>query len=150
LETRGLQVGAHSLGVNLLIVNARKPEEYEAAFEAAVREGADAMVVGTSGLFIVVSPTQLVALAARYRLPAIYVDDKPVMTGGLISYGTDQDDVFRLAGIYAGRILKGEKPADLPVQQSTKTKLLINLKTAKQLGITVPTPLLLRADEVIE
>jgi putative tryptophan/tyrosine transport system substrate-binding protein len=150
LETRGLQVDAHSLGLNLLIVNARNQgEELEAAFETSIREGAGGMVVGSNALFIV-SPTQLVALAARYRLPAIYFDDKPVMTGGLISYGTDQDDGSRLVGIYAGRILKGEKPADLPVQQSTKTKLLINLKTAKQLGITVPTPLLGRADEVIE
>jgi putative ABC transport system substrate-binding protein len=149
-ETRGLQVGAQSLGLNLLIVNARnKGEELEAAFETSIREGAGGMVVGSFALFMI-SSTQLVALAARYRLPAIYVDDKPVMTGGLISYGTDQDDGFRLAGIYAGRILKGEKPADLPVQQSTKTKLLINLKTAKHLGITVPTPLLGRADEVIE
>jgi putative tryptophan/tyrosine transport system substrate-binding protein len=150
LETRGLQAGAHSLDVNLLIVNARNQgEELEAAFETSIREGAGGMVVGSNALFIL-SPTQLVALAARYRLPAIYVDDKPVMTGGLISYGADQDDAYRLVGIYAGRILKGEKPADLPVQQSTKTKLLINLKTAKHLGITVPTPLLGRADEVIE
>ncbi len=150
LETRGLQVDAHSLGLNLLIVNARNQgEELEAAFETSIREGAGGMVVGSNALFAV-SATQLVALAARYRLPAIYFDDKPVMTGGLISYGTDHDDGLRLVGIYAGRILKGEKPADLPVQQSTKTKLLINLKTAKQLGITVPTPLLGRADEVIE
>jgi putative ABC transport system substrate-binding protein len=150
LETRGLQVGAHSLGLNLLIVNSRNQgEELEAAFETSVREGAGGMVVGSNALFYM-SPTQLVALAARYRLPAIYFDDKPVMTGGLISYGTDLDDGLRLVGIYAGRILKGEKPADLPVQLSTKTKLLINLKTAKDLGITVPTPLLGRADEVIE
>ena len=150
LETRGLQVGAHSLGVNLLIVNARNQgEELEAAFETSIREGAGGMVVGSNALFIV-SPTQLVALAARYRLPVIYVEVSPVIAGGLISYGTDQHDALRLVGIYAGRILKGEKPADLPVQQSTKTKLLINLKTAKHLGITVPTPLLGRADEVIE
>jgi ABC-type uncharacterized transport system substrate-binding protein len=150
LETRGLQAAANSLGLNLLIVNARNQgEELEAAFETSIREGAGGMVVGSNALFIV-SPTQLVALAARYRLPVIYVEVSPVIAGGLISYGTDQDDAWRLVGIYAGRILKGEKPADLPVQQSTKTKLLINLKTAKHLGITVPTPLLGRADEVIE
>ena len=83
-------------------------------------------------------------------MPAIYADDKPVREGGLISYGADQDDGYRLLGNYAGRVLKGEKPADMPVQQSTKTRLLINLKTAKALGITVPTTLLGRADEVIE
>ena len=152
LETRGLQVGANSLGLNLLIVNARNQgEELEAAFETSIREGAGGMVVGSNALFGgIVSPTQLVALAARYRLPVIYVEVSPVIAGGLISYGTDQHDALRLVGIYAGRILKGEKPADLPVQQSTKTKLLINLKTAKHLGITVSTPLLGRADEVIE
>jgi putative ABC transport system substrate-binding protein len=148
-ETREIEAAARSLGVNMLIVNARKPEEFEAAFETGVREGADAMVVGSEGTFIA-APTPLVALAARYRLPAIYVDDKPVREGGLISYGADQDEGYRLVGTYCGRVLKGEKPADMPVQQSTTTKLVINLKTTKAMGITVPTPLLGRADEVIE
>ena len=148
-ETREIEAAARSLGVNMLIVSARQPEEFEAAFETGVREGADAMVVGSEGTFIA-APTPLVALAARYRLPAIYADDKPVREGGLISYGADQDEGYRLVGTYAGRILKGGTPADLPVQQSTKTKLVINLKTAKAMGITVPTPLLGRADEVIE
>ena len=93
---------------------------------------------------------QLAAVAARYPLPVIYVDSISVMAGGLISYGADLDDSQRLLGIYAGRILKGEKPADIPVQQATKTKMVINLKTAKTMGITVPLSLLGRADEVIE
>jgi putative ABC transport system substrate-binding protein len=148
-ETREIEAAARSLGVNMLIVNARKPEEFEAAFETGVREGADAMVVGSEGTFIAAT-TPLVALAARYRLPAIYADDKPVREGGLISYSADQDEGYRLVGTYAGRILKGEKPADMPVQQSTTTKLVINLKTTEAMGITVPTPLLGRADQVIE
>ena len=90
------------------------------------------------------------ALAGRYRLPTIYVDDWPVKAGGLISYATDVDELGRVVGRYAGRILKGEKPADIPVQLSTRTTLIINLKTAKAMGITVPATLLGRADEVIE
>jgi putative ABC transport system substrate-binding protein len=91
-----------------------------------------------------------VAVAARYRLPTLFVAEAAVKAGGLISYGSDHEELHRHLGRYAGRILKGEKPADLPVQLSTKTILSINLKTAKDLGITVPTPLLGRADEVIE
>jgi putative tryptophan/tyrosine transport system substrate-binding protein len=144
------QAAAHSLGLNLLNVNAHKPDEFEAVFETSVREGAGGMVVGADGLFFYPACTQLVALAARYRLPTIYVDDIAVPAGGLISYGTDQDEPQRLVGNYAGRILKGEKPADMPVQQATKARFIINLKTAKAMGITVPTPLLGRADEVIE
>jgi putative ABC transport system substrate-binding protein len=144
------QAAAHSLGLNLLNVNAHKPDEFEAVFETSVREGAGGMVVGADGLFFYPACTQLVALAARYRLPTIYVDDIAVPAGGLISYGTDQDEPQRLVGNYAGRILKGEKPADMPVQQATKARFIINLRTAKAMGITVPTPLLGRADEVIE
>jgi putative ABC transport system substrate-binding protein len=144
------QTAAHSLGLNLLNVNAHKPDEFEAVFETSVREGAGGMVLGGDGLFFCPACTQLVALAARYRLPTIHVDDIAVPAGGLISYGTDQDEPQRLVGNYAGRILKGEKPADMPVQQAIKTKFMINLKTAKALGITVPTTLLGRVDEVIE
>jgi putative tryptophan/tyrosine transport system substrate-binding protein len=92
----------------------------------------------------------LVGAAARYRLPTIYVDESPVRTGGLINYGTDQRDSDRMVGRYAGRILKGEKPADMPVELSSRTIMIVNLKTAKALGITVPPTLLARADEVIE
>jgi putative tryptophan/tyrosine transport system substrate-binding protein len=148
LETGAAQTAAHSLGLNLLIVNARNLGELEAAFESSVREGAGGMVVGSNGLFV--DPTQTTALMARYHLPTISVWDRFVRLGGLISYGTDEAANYRLVGNYAGRILKGEKPADMPVQQATTTKLVINLKTAKAMGITVPTPLLGRADEVIE
>jgi putative ABC transport system substrate-binding protein len=144
-----VQAAADSLGLGLLNVNAHAPDEFEAAFEAAVRGGAGGMIVGSDAVFFS-SPTQLVAVAARYRLPTIYFDDVPVKDGGLISYASDMDENTRVVGRYAGRILKGEKPADIPVQQSTKTKLIINLRTAKALGITVPISLLGRADEVIE
>jgi putative tryptophan/tyrosine transport system substrate-binding protein len=148
-ETREIQNGARTLGVKLLILEARNQDEFEAAFEASIREGAGGIVLGSEGLFIT-SPAKLVALAERYQLPAIYADDKPATMGGLISYGADQDDGYRLAGQYAGRILKGEKPVNMPVQQSTKTRLVVNLKTAKTLGLNVPVTLLGRADDVIE
>jgi putative tryptophan/tyrosine transport system substrate-binding protein len=108
------------------------------------------MVIGADALFAGGNATTLAAVAGRYRLPAIYVDDVPVKAGGLISYAADQDEPHQVVGRYAGRILKGEKPADIPVQLSTRTTLIINLKTAKAMGITVPTTLLVRADEVIE
>ncbi len=130
-------------------MNARNlGEELEAAFETSVREGAGGMVVGSNGMFV--DHTRLAALTARYGLPTISVWDRFVRQGGLISYGTDEAANFRLLGNYCGRILKGEKPADMPVQLATTTKLVINLKTAKAMGITVPTLLLGRADEVIE
>jgi putative tryptophan/tyrosine transport system substrate-binding protein len=143
------QAAADSLGLNLVRLNAHTPDDFESAFATAIREGAGGMVVGADALFFVF-PTQMARLAAQYRLPAIYIDYEPVLEGGLISYGTDQDESFRLVGTYAARILKGEKPADMPVQQLTKTKFVINLKTAKALGIAVPISLLGRADEVIE
>jgi putative ABC transport system substrate-binding protein len=130
-------------------VNAHTAEEIDSAFETAVSGGAGGMIVGADALFNGAFK-QLVAAAAHYHLPAIYVDDLVAKSGGLMSYGVDQDDNQRLVGNFAGRILKGENPADIPVQQSTKTKFVINLKTAKDLGTTVPTPLLVRADEVIE
>ena len=107
------------------------------------------MVVGTNPQFYGI-PKQLAVLTARYGLPAIYWEDRPVREGGLVSYGVDVEALVRLVANYVGRILKGEKPADIPVQQATKTKLVINLKTAKAMGITVPISLLGRADEVIE
>jgi putative tryptophan/tyrosine transport system substrate-binding protein len=149
VETEAFQAAAHSLGLNLLIVNARNlGEELEAAFETSVREGAGGMVIGSNATFV--NPTQTVALMARYNLPTISVWDRFVREGGLVSYGTVEATNYRLVGNYCGRILKGEKPADMPVQQATTTKLVINLKTAKAMGITVPTLLLGRADEVIE
>jgi putative ABC transport system substrate-binding protein len=144
-----IQAAADSLGLSLLNVDAHTPDEFGAAFESAVRGGAGGMIVGADPALFVNSG-QLVAVAARYRVPTIYVDAAPVKAGGLISYSSDRDENFRVMGRYVSRILKGEKPADIPVMQATKTVLAINLNTANTLGITVPISLLARADEVIE
>ena len=143
------QAAADTLGLGLLHVHAHSSDEFEAVFDTAVRGGAEGMILGPDGLFQAAA-TQVVAVAARYRLPTLFTAVQAVKAGGLISYASDHDENHRLQGRYAARILKGEKPADLPVQQSTKTILSINLKTAKTLGITVPISLLGRADEVIE
>jgi putative tryptophan/tyrosine transport system substrate-binding protein len=119
------------------------------AYANLVDKRVGAVLVGSDLLFGV-QTKQLAALAARYAVPAIYPNRLNVEVGGLMSYGTNRYDPYRLAGSYAGRILKGEKPSDLPVQQSTKIELLINLKTARALGLTVPQSILARADEVIE
>jgi len=150
LQMPQIQAAADLLGTSLLNVYAHSPDEFEAAFDTAIRGGAGGMIVGTDNLFTAASDTQWVALAARYRLPTIYGNDRFVKAGGLVSYAVDWDEGRVAVGRYAGRILKGEKPADLPVQQSTRTILIINLKTAKALGITVPAALLATADEVIE
>jgi ABC-type uncharacterized transport system substrate-binding protein len=150
LQMAQVQVAANSFGLSLLNVYARGPDEFEAAFDTAVRDGAGGMIHGSDGLFSNYYATQLVALEARYRLPTIYNTAGNVKAGGLISYSTDWGEMNVSLGRYAGRILKGEKPADLPVQLPTKTILIVNLKTAKALGITVPLSLLARADEVIE
>jgi len=149
LQLPQVQAAADSLGLSVLDVSVHGSEELEGAFETAVRGGAGGMVVGVNGLFYALA-TQLVALADRHRLPTLYMDDAPVSAGGLISYTTDRNAGNRLEGNYVGRILKGEKPTDMPVEQSTKTKMMINLMAAKALGITVPASLLARADEVIE
>jgi putative ABC transport system substrate-binding protein len=149
LQMRNIKAAADSLGLKILNVTAHTQDELEAAFETAVREGAGGMVVGADAIFRAVSP-QLAALAARYRLPTIYVYDAAVRAGGFVSYSPDEDVPDLMVANYVGRILKGEKPADMPVQLATKTRFLINLKTAKDLGITVPISLLGRADEVIE
>ena len=149
-DTREVQVAAQALGVRLLLVNASRPSEIETAFTDLVEQRADALQVSGDG-FLLTHPDQIVALAARNAVPAIYAWRHQAMTvGGLVSYGTNILDAWRQAGIYTGRILKGEKPADLPVQQVTKIELIINLKTARALSLDVPTSLLLRADEVIE
>jgi putative ABC transport system substrate-binding protein len=150
LQMQQVQAAANSFGLGVLNVYARNPDEFDAAFEAAVREGAGGMIIGSDSLFAGGNVPTLVGAAARYRLPTIYVDESPVRTGGLINYGTDQRDSDRMVGRYAGRILKGEKPADMPVELSSRTIMIVNLKTAKALGITVPPTLLARADEVIE
>ncbi len=150
-EARGLQVAARVLGVRLLILNASSQRDIEAAFATLVRERAGALVISSDALFLT-QRDQIVALAARYAVPAIQQFREFTAAGGLMSYGpgTSLLDAWRLAGTYAGRMLGGEKPADLPVQQSTKVELALNLKTAKALGLTFPTALLVRADEVIE
>ncbi|MBR0797529.1 ABC transporter substrate-binding protein [Bradyrhizobium jicamae] len=152
LSLASIQAAADSLGLNLLNVNAHVSSEFEAAIETAVRAGAGGMILGPDILFNHLErQLQLVNIAARYRLPTIYFYESTVRNaGGLIGYGSDPDEGDRAMGRYAGRILKGEKPADMPATQPTKTILIINLKTAKALGITVPTALLVRADEVIE
>jgi putative tryptophan/tyrosine transport system substrate-binding protein len=148
-EKRELQVAARTLGLRLLILNASDPSEFEGAFATLVRERAGGLVVSGDLLFFN-HTHQLVALAARHAVPAIYGRRDYTVAGGLMSCGPDFYDTARQVGVYTSRILNGEKPADLPVQQSTKVELIINLKTAKALGLTVPQSILLRADEVIE
>jgi putative tryptophan/tyrosine transport system substrate-binding protein len=148
-ETRELQVAAATLGVRLLILNASDPSEFEAAFASLVHERAGGLVVGSDPLFGY-NTDQLIALAARYAVPTVYAYREDTAAGGLMSYGTDHLDAYRQAGVYIGRILKGDKSADLPVQLVTKVELVINMKTAKSLGLTFPLTLLGRADAVIE
>jgi ABC-type uncharacterized transport system substrate-binding protein len=148
-ETRELQAAARAHALRLMIVNASRPSEFETAFADIIRQQADALVV-SSAVSLLTDPDQIVALAARHALPAIYAWRPSVAVGGLMSYATSLPNAWRQAGVYTGRILKGEKPADLPVLQPTKFELLINLKTAKALGLTVPQTLQVAADEVIE
>ena len=143
------QVAARAHGVRLLIVNASRPSEIQTAFAELVQRQAEALHVSADG-FLLTHLDQIVALAARYSVPTVYAFRQAITLGGLMSYGTDFPHAWRQAGVYTGRILKGEKPADLPVQQVTKMELIINLRTAKTLGITVPRSLQSRADEVIE
>jgi putative tryptophan/tyrosine transport system substrate-binding protein len=146
---RGVQEAARVIGLQIHVLNAGTSDEIDAAFATLARDRPDALFVGTDGFFIS-RRVQLASLAARDRIPAAYVNRENVVAGGLMSYGSDTVDSFRQVGVYTGEILKGAKPADLPVVQSTKFKLVINLKTAKALGLTVPETLLATADEVIQ
>jgi putative ABC transport system substrate-binding protein len=148
-QTKDLQAAARTLGLKLHVLHASSEPDFEAVFTALAGLRAGALVIGADGLFVRRSE-QLGALTVHHRVPAIFQDRGFAAAGGLASYGTSIQDAYRLVGIYTGRILKGEKPADLPVQQATKVELIINLKTAKALGLTIPLPLLGRADEVIE
>jgi putative ABC transport system substrate-binding protein len=149
LETRELQAAGATLGLNLFLLNASTPREIEAAFAKLVSQRADAFILGTDPFFITTRDL-VVALANREAVPAIYPFREDVLAGGLASYGASNRDAYRLMGGYAGRILSGEKPRDLPVQQVTRLEMALNLRTAKALGLTIPLPLLGRADEVIE
>jgi putative ABC transport system substrate-binding protein len=140
---------AHTLGLGLHILNASNERDFEGVFAKLAELRAGGLVVGPEALFSSHSE-QLAALAAYHQMPTVFRGREFTAAGGLMSYGSDIRDSYRLAGIYAGRILKGDKPADLPVQQTTKVELFINLKTAKALGITVPLPLSGRADEIFE
>ena len=148
-ERRDVLAAAQTIGQKLVVLDVSSEQNIEEAFAAIVQGGARALYVGT-GAFTNSHREQLVALAARHALPAAYSLREAVEAGGLMSYGTSIPEAYRLAGIYAARILKGEKPADLPVMRSTRFELLLNLKTAKTLGLTVPDKLLALADEVIE
>jgi putative ABC transport system substrate-binding protein len=148
-EVSALQAAAQSIGRQILVLNASSEGEIDAAFSTLARQQIKALLVGADALFVS-RRDQLVALTARYSIPAIYDLREFVAAGGLVSYGTSLRDSYRRVGVYVGMILKGANPDDLPVMQATKVELVINLKTAERLGLTVPIALLGRADEVIE
>jgi putative tryptophan/tyrosine transport system substrate-binding protein len=144
-----VEAAAPAMGLQIQIFNAGTGREIQAAFAAIARERADALFVGPDPYFVV-RRVQLANLAARHALPASYFARDLAEAGGLISYGTDISDAYRQIGVYTGRILKGDKPADLPVVQASKFELVINAQTARMLGLTVPPSLLAIADQVIE
>jgi putative ABC transport system substrate-binding protein len=144
-----MQAAARNLGLQLHVLRASTEPDFDPAFASSAQLRAGGLVIGADAFFVSRSE-QLAALALRHAIPAIYQFRAFAAAGGLMSYGSNLTDAYRLAGVYTGRILKGEKPADLPIQQSTKVELIINLKTAKALGLTVSLPLSGRADELIE
>jgi putative tryptophan/tyrosine transport system substrate-binding protein len=148
--SKDLEAAADTLGMRLHVLHASTEADFEAAFATATQLRAAALVISTPDPMFGSHAAQLGALALRHRVPAIYFRREFAASGGLMSYGASITETYRLAGVYTGRILKGEKPADLPVVQSTKVELILNLKTARALGVTVPLPLSGRADEVIE
>jgi putative tryptophan/tyrosine transport system substrate-binding protein len=150
-ETESSEVlsAARTLGIKLHVLNASTERDFDAVFANLIQLRASGLVIGGDAFFTA-RQEQLAALAVRHAVPAIYENREFAAAGGLMSYGSIITDAYRLAGVYAARILKGEKPGELPVQQSTKVEMFLNLKTATALGITVPLPILGRADEVIE
>jgi putative ABC transport system substrate-binding protein len=147
--SRDLQAAARALGVQIHVVHASMESDLDTVFANLVQLRASGLIIGP-GSFFAGRGKQLGALSLRHAMPTVFQYREFVAAGGLMSYGSDETEYYRLVGIYVGRILKGEKPGDLPVQQATKVELIVNLKTAKALGITFPLPLLGRADEVIE
>jgi len=146
---KNLQAAAQRIGVNVLPINARTPKEIEHGFESMKREHADAVfILGDS--FFIGQRTQISRLAARYRLPSMFEWKEDVEAGGLMSYGQSAADSYRRAATYVDKILKGAKPGDLPIEQPTKFEFVVNLKTAKALGVAIPQQILLRADRAIE
>jgi ABC-type uncharacterized transport system substrate-binding protein len=148
-EARDMRAAAHSLGLQLSVLDGSTEAEINATFAGLARHKVDVLLINTDP-FLLGQREQIVQLAARYNVPAIYFLREFVDAGGLMSYGPKVSNSYRQAGIYVGRILKGEKVGELPVVQPTKFELLINLRTAKTLGLEIPTVLLVRADEVIE
>jgi putative tryptophan/tyrosine transport system substrate-binding protein len=148
-EKADMQEAARNLGVELRVLNASTGREFDAAFANVVQMRAGGLVIGSSAFFVA-HLGELAALAVRHAVPAIFEDREFAVAGGLMSYGGSIVEGYRLTGVYVGRILKGEKASELPVQQGTKVALVINLKTAKSLGLNVPNTLVGRADEVIE
>jgi putative ABC transport system substrate-binding protein len=148
-QWKEIETAARSLGVQPQLLDVRKPEDFGPAFDAATRQRADGLIVGQEGL-LQANRKLIVQLAAEHRLPAIYRSKEFIEVGGLMAYGPSYPDLYRRAATYVDKILKGAKPGDLPVEQPTKFELIINLKTAKTLAITIPQSLLLRADEVIQ
>jgi putative tryptophan/tyrosine transport system substrate-binding protein len=147
--SRALQAAARALGLQLHVLHASSEREIEAAFETLVKMRAGGLVIMPDQLFLA-RTEQLAALTVRHAVPSVHLFRKFAAAGGLMSYGSDEAEYYRLVGIYVGRILKGEKPSGLPVQQVTKVELIINLKTARALGLSIPLPLAGRADELIE
>ena len=148
-QLQELQVAARSLGLQLHVLNASTEREIDMAFATVVQLRPGGLVIVPDNFFTS-SSDRLAALALRHAIPTIFQYPEFTAAGGLMSYGSNLRDLLRWSGLYTGRILKGEKPADLPVQQATKVELILNLKTAKALGLEVPTSILVRADEVIE
>jgi putative tryptophan/tyrosine transport system substrate-binding protein len=149
VQVGDIQAAARSIGQEVTILNARTIRDIDAAFTMLAQMRADALLVVTDAFFFT-RAAQLVVLAARHAIPTVYFRREFVAAGGLMSYGSNVDESYRLLGVYAARIIKGEKPGDLPVQRPTKLELVINLSTAKALGLEIPPTLLARADEVIE